>query len=31
MLKTLLTHPETSHAATLEMVIDFYFLSRCNS
>jgi hypothetical protein len=31
MLKTLLTHPEIAHAATLEIISDIYFLSQCNS
>jgi hypothetical protein len=31
MLKTLLSHPEIAHRATLEILSDIYFLSQCNT
>ena len=31
MLKTLLTHPELAHRATMEIISDIYFLSQCNT
>lgn len=31
MLKTLLSHPELAHRATLEILSDIYFLSQCNT
>ena len=31
MLKTLLSHPEIAHAATLEIISDIYFLSQCST